>query len=255
MATRDANDAAGPRGRSTVPVLALGVHTWLVAVGWPLFTSDETGPAPFVAGLFALFALGAGAALHAFGDARVVAIRYARDAAFWLAFPIATCAASASAYDAAGDDTLALLPLLLGPLSLAAYGAALVGVTARAPQPIAVELTPLRAATTARPARALRTALPQLLFGGGAIALGLVLPALGDPAALAARWGDGRRPGAVLAAILGGALAVALLGSFLPATLRRDARDLEPRPDAALRTAWYLFLSLLGAVTYYVVQP
>lgn len=255
MAARDTNDGAALRVRSTVPVLVLGVHTWLVAAGWPLFTRDESGPAPFIAGLFALGALGAGAGLHAFGDTSAAAIRYARDAAFWLVFPIATCAASASAYDAAGDDALALLPLLLGPLSLAAYGAALVSVTARAPQPIAVELTPLRAANTARPASRLRAALPQLLFGGGALALGLVLPALGDPAALAARWGDGRRPGAVLAAILGGALAAALLGSFLPAALRRDARDLEPRPDAALRTAWYLFLSLLGAVTYYVVQP
>jgi uncharacterized protein YjeT (DUF2065 family) len=255
MAARDTNDAAAPRTRSTVPALALGAHTWLVAAGWPLLRSDETGLAPWIAGLFALGALGAGAALHAFGDASAAGLRYTRDAAFWLVFPIATCAASASAYDAAGDDTLALLPLLLGPLSLAAYGAALVSVTARAPQPIAVELTPLRAASAARPPHALRSALPQLLFGGGAIALGLVLPALGDPAALAARWGDGRRPGAVLAAILGGALAAALLGSFLPSALRRDARDLEPRPDAALRATWYLFLSLLGAVTYYVVQP
>ena len=58
----------------------------------------------------------------------------------------------------------------------------------------------------------------------------------------------------MLSAILGGALAVAVLAAFLPSALRQDASDLEPRADAALRTGWYLFLALLGAVTYYVVQ-
>ncbi len=242
---------------SSLPVLALGANTWLVAAGWPLLTTQGAGSAPWMAGALALAALAAGALLHArfsSGAASYPGLARARDAAWWLAFPIATCAAMASAYDAAREGALSPLPLLLAPLSACGFGAALVAATSPAPRSIAVELTPLRAVTPPRTVGRMRAALPRVLLGAGALAIGLVLPALGDPAELAARWGEGSRQGAVLSAIVGGALAVAVLAAFLPSALRQDAKDVEPRADAALRTGWYLFLALLGAVTYYVVQ-
>jgi len=235
-------------------VLALGANTWLVAAGWPLLTAPFAGPVAWTVGALALAALGAGALLHARHRATpAAALSRARDAAWWLAFPIATSAATASAYDAA-EGALSPLPLLLAPLSACGFGAALLGATSPAPRSIAVELTPLRSSNAPRGAGRVRAALPSVLLGAGALAIGLVLPALGDPAELTKRWGSGSRQGAVLSAVVGGALAVAVLASFLPSALRKDTSDAEPRADAGLRTGWFLFLSLLGAVTYYVVQ-
>jgi hypothetical protein len=204
-----------------------------------------------MAGL-ALASLAGGAALH--GGAAVHAGR-ARDALWWLAFPIATAAATASAYDAAGDAPLSAVPLLLSPMSACAFGAALSTATAKSPPAIDVELTPLRPSPPPRHRTRVRAALVPALFGGGALVLGLVLPALGDPATLAERWGQGSRQGAVLSAVVGGALAVAVLASFLPRAQRAEPRVREVRRDPTLSTAWYLFLALLGAVTYYVIQP
>lgn len=254
--TPPAPNADGPASaRSSLPVLALGANTWLVAAGWPLLTGltgQGVGLVPWSVAALALAALGAGALLHGRGAPRLAR---ARDAAWWLAFPIATSAATASAYDAVGEGLSSSLPLLLAPLSACGFGAALVVATSPAPRRLAVELTPLRALAAPRAAGLVRAALPRVLLGTGAVALGLVLPALCDPAELAERWGDAGRQGAVLSAIVGGALGVAVLASFLPAALRQEPSDAEPRADAALRTGWYLLLSLLGAVTYYVVQP
>ena len=232
-------------------MLVLGANTWLVSAGWPLLTAEGAGIAPWVAGAVALGALVGGALLHGRGGAPTAR---ARDALWWLAFPIATTAATARAYDPMGDAPLSPLPLLLAPLSACAFGAALATATGPAARAIDVELTPLRVSGQPSGRSTLRRALVPALFAAGALVLGLLLPALGDPAGLTARWGAGSRQGAMLSAVVGGALAIAVVASFLPAALRKDPRDLEPRPDAALRTAWYLFLALLGAVTYYVVQ-
>jgi hypothetical protein len=47
---------------------------------------------------------------------------------------------------------------------------------------------------------------------------------------------------------------VATLAVYLGNGLRGVAAAAEPQSDGALRAAWFLFLALLGAVTYYVVQ-
>jgi hypothetical protein len=69
-----------------------------------------------------------------------------------------------------------------------------------------------------------------------------------------AGWRHAAAPGATLAAAVGGALAVTVLGAELGSLLRRA--DMPHPPSASersLRVATLLFVSLLGAVAYYAV--
>jgi hypothetical protein len=237
-----------PNGRGALPVLALGLNTWLVAVGWPLHSARALGPAQWALAAAALLGISLGAWAQQAGHARSAAVL------LWAAFPTALCAASASAYAVAAE--LAFTPLALGlaPLSLCGYGAA-VAAFAPPPRRIAHELSPLTSHAAPPPRSRLPHALLTALFVVGATTLTVILPALSPPHATSSRWGAAVLEGSVLVAVVGGALGVTVIAVFLPAVERRDPRARATRGDASLRIAWLLFVSLVGAATYVTVQP
>jgi hypothetical protein len=98
----------------------------------------------------------------------------------------------------------------------------------------------------------MQRAFIALCFAGAA-ALCVVAPALGGLSSLEQAWGDAALSGGVLTAIVGAALSVTTLAVYLGSGLR-SLRTPEP-PDGTFRAAWFLFLALLGAVVYFVVQP
>jgi hypothetical protein len=60
----------------------------------------------------------------------------------------------------------------------------------------------------------------------------------------------------VLSAVIAAALGIAVLAIYMPNALRaKTGNEHKPRSDTTLRMAWFLFLALLGAVTYFIVQP
>jgi hypothetical protein len=72
--------------------------------------------------------------------------------------------------------------------------------------------------------------------------------------ALESAWNDAAASGGTLTAVAGAALAVMVVALHLPEGLRGGV-PARPEGDAGVRTAWYLFLTLLGGVTYFITQP
>jgi hypothetical protein len=179
-----------------------------------------------------------------------------RAACLLLAFPIALATAIACRPEAGnlrifGPPTLTLLGL-----SLCAYGAfAAVACAAPCEALVASHVALGDQPRDAPPAGRGRL---QTIFVGlccvGACGLVFVAPAWGGSSALASAWGEGAMAGGVLTAVVGAALGVTTLTVFLSAGLRQPT-NVPPRTGAALRATWFLFLALLGAITYFVIKP
>jgi hypothetical protein len=142
-------------------------------------------------------------------------------------------------------------------VALCAYGAS----AAAACVENAAELTAVQSPLGAEPWDAPETEQRRLqrvivaAFIGGAAAIAVVAPAVGGFAALEAAWGDAALSGGVLTSVIGAALGATAVGVFLGSGLRSEGESEGARGDRPLRTAWFLFLALLGAVTYFVVTP
>jgi hypothetical protein len=170
-------------------------------------------------------------------------------------YPAALAASVALAPAERSAQHLGPLSLDLLFLSLCAYGAS----AARACAEPASELAASQHALgnepwdAPEPERRLLQRAIAALCACGAVAVAIVAPALGGPQALQDAWGDAAAQGGVLTAVVGAALGVTVIGVFLGSGLRSDRAE-PAHPDAPLRTAWFLFLALLGAVTYFVVS-
>ena len=250
----------------------LGLNVWLAGVLWPLLATGERALAAYVAAAACLLPLAAGAAAYLRvgrdgerDEAADLRARTVAGAAWLVAFPIA-CGAVMAAWPHASERALGTSGLVLLWLSLCAYAAAVAracGVHAQAP--LAPELSfdstapALRggagsqaaAGSVAPPPRRLRTAVIALCSAGGAV-LALLAPDLG---ALAPDADGATRAAQVLTAVVGSALGCTVVAVFLASALRADAKPSDPRLDSNLRAAWFVFVALLGAVVYYVVQP
>jgi hypothetical protein len=85
----------------------------------------------------------------------------------------------------------------------------------------------------------------------GAAAIALIAPLTTDAKELVAAWGDAAGAGAVLSAIVGGAVAVGIVGLELGALHKAEtgSRGLSAR-QRTNRIATELFLAVVGAVVY-----
>jgi len=171
-----------------------------------------------------------------------------------LAFPIALAAAIACRPEAHNLRLFGPATLTLLGLSLCAYGAFAAQACAASTETLmASHVTLGDRPRDAPPAGRGRL---QAIFVGlccmGACALVFVAPAWGGSSALSTAWGEAALAGGVLTAVVGAALGVATLTVFLSAGLRQPT-TVPPKTGAALRATWFMFLALLGAVTYFVV--
>jgi hypothetical protein len=244
--------------RGALPVVLLGLNVWLAGVLWPLLATAEPAFAAYIAAAACLLPLGIGAAAHARGlgldpDAGQRSLRTIAGASWLVAFPIA-CGAVMTVWPHASERALGTLGLVLLWLSLCVFAAAVAhacGIRAQPPATPELTLADAAAPTERAAPRRLRSAIIALCIGGGA-ALGLIAP---DVASLAPDADGSARAALVLTAVVGSALGCTLVAVFLASGLRADAKPQEPRLDSNLRAAWYVFVALLGAVVYYVVQP
>ena len=232
----------------------MGANLWIVCAGWPLVAARAEPTAALLADLLSLAPLALGALAGRAGP-RLRALQ----ATLWLTlFPAGLATALALRPERLNAQLFGPLGLVLLALSLYAYAGAAAhslraGVVSLAATHTALGNEPWDAAPLDREAR--RRAVISAWFAG-AIALGVVAPMLGGAAT-----GEGASPeqaaaAGVLAAVVGCALGATLLAVYLPVALRpHTAAELDARGDAGLRVSWFLFLALLGGVTYYVVTP
>lgn len=179
--------------------------------------------------------------------------------ALLLVFPVTLGASVALLPESNREASLGAGPMLLGVLGLWAHGAAALWALARSRPSLRLEHRPLPAArspTRQEPPKLVgwARALCALLLGAGALGIGVVAPLWGEPHADALRWGEAAREGALLSAVVAGALAAAVAGPFLASVLRPARATRPPRVDLGLRVASLLLLALLGAVTHYVTR-
>lgn len=234
---------------STVRASILGVNAWLVTVLWPLASSGnlrDTVQSAIACGSLVVLVAG------------LVALRaQRRGVGAWLslcAFPASVIGATAwrsTTWNPAGEP----LVLVLQALSLLAYGAAVAPNAEAAPivssRQVALEADAIdiESARTRRTRIAL-TALACI----GTFVLAVLAPVLGDAGAFQQAWGDATREGGVLIAVVGASAAVATVTGFAGA-LRADPDDAVSPRDRWLRVTSLLALALLGAATWFAIQP
>jgi len=173
-------------------------------------------------------------------------------------FPVMLTGAVALRPELRIDEAYSWLGLVLGVISTAAFGA---GAALACSRPM-----PTRAAV-ARPlgevapivenvARAWTRRVMLILGGVGALLLIAVAPSIGTSSQLETAWGDGESAseGALLAAVIAGAIATAALGAFIGPSLRAS-RSPPPLAARTRRTVAGLLLAVLvGALSYIALR-
>jgi hypothetical protein len=226
-------------------VLAAGVNLCWIGMVWPMLVRGAPTAVDTVALAGALLLLGGGAL--AVGRRTSLAA-----GALLVGLPVTLGVGLTSQPEALIERAFGPLPSAVLLLSFGAFGALSAQAISPTLVPLQVRCTPINEAPAARPARRLHDAIVAMSIAG-AVVLSAVAPLWGGGAALRAAWGEAAAEAGVLSAVLGSALAVAVLSVFGGAALRPPKRPLvEPDRDAQL--ASYLFLALLGAVTYFVIE-
>jgi hypothetical protein len=260
--------ATANRPSGAVALVLLGTNAWATSVGWTLLPADvRLRDAALAAS--ALVWLLLGALLHLRRTSLLAEdaaawraedpVRWrAEDAARWLllcVFPVALAVALCVGPEAARERVHSPLSMLFCSLSLLAYGVVAVSAC-QAPLALLRSVTHTRKpdrSNGSRPTNRLRVAMIALLLAG-ALAISLIAPLLPAYATVEAAWGDASEAGAVLAAVVGGAIGVTLIAIHLGALLH--ARTPERRDTARQRRqriATLLFLALFGLVVYFSV--
>jgi hypothetical protein len=242
--------------RERLRVLVLGMQVWVIGVAWPMLDGTRTtGVLEFAFGAACLMALLAGALVPARGGSRAARDRV--QAALWLVvFPtlvVATCGARPERWNQRLYGSVGLVLLWS---ALCAFGAKAALVSAGEPPRMPSTSVPLDEALLAAGDGPLRRHGVAALCVIGGAAIALIAPTWGGLAALEAAWGEAALTGGVLTAVIGGALGVATIAVFLGQALREAPPSRPPsRKEIVLRTLGYLWLALLGAVTYFIVIP
>jgi hypothetical protein len=236
-----------------VALSALGLNAWAISVGFPLLSADVSLQGSLAA-TSALGLLGLGALVQA--RARSDGMRHVARLLLLAAYPAGLAAALALGSEAARERAHSPFSVVLAALSLLAYGVAAVQAC-RPELPLLPAISrsrrsvhaPRRDAT--RPLQ--RVAAGVLLVGAAAIAL--IAPLLPEYAEVERSWAEAAAPGAVLSALVGGAIAASIiatqLGSLLKPRRRVAGEGLRQRQN---KIASALFLALLGAVVYFTVR-
>jgi hypothetical protein len=281
----DNQEAAGAaERRERLRVLLLGTNLWVLCVLWPAWSARIERGIDIAFETLSLLPLALGALVDAAPSRHDARARFHRGIApalrggassatapalrggawqrpvLWLVvFPAAIGAALALRPEPVDQQLFGPLAMCVLALSLCAYVAAAASGMGRSDAPaLRVSHQPLGAEPWDAPPP--EHDLPRRLLIGvcfaGAVALGVIAPRLGGFEALEAAWGDAAPLGAMLSAVVGAALGITVLAVHLGQGLRAPAaRERDPDADTALRTVWFLFLALLGAATYVIVQP
>jgi hypothetical protein len=233
-------------------VLLLGTNLWALCVLWPALAGHGEGAARPALETFSILPLVLGAGVIG------RRLRWAQPLLLFGVFPLALAAALALRPEAMNTQLYGPLGTVLLALSLCGYGAAAAVSLDRG-----ADLLPVAHVALGRdpwdappPERSRRQRAFVALCFAGAAGIALVAPTLGGASALERAWGDAAAVGGVLSAVVASALGVTVLAVYMAAGLRASsATERPPRGDVTLRVVWFLFLALLGAVTYLIVQP
>lgn len=243
------------KGPAALALFALGLNAWLSSVGWFWLSTDVSITGTALAGLsLAPLALGVPLATHA----RLASGERAYTAACWLllcVFPVGLAAALCTDTEETRERVHGAGSMLLCGLSLIAYGVAALQ-TCRAPLPILPARSHARRserATLPDPQRGPRVLGAALLLVG-ALAIALVAPLSSDFAQLRAAWGEAADAGSALTAVVGGAIAVSIIGLDLGPLLKGQAPPRRSTRQRRNRIASMLFLSALGAAVYLITR-
>ena len=242
--------------REPLRVLVLGMQVWVIGVAWPMLDGTRTiGMLELALGSASLIALIAGA----LGPSRAGS-RLARDRAqpvLWLvAFPALVVASFGARPERWNQHLYGSFGLVLLWLALCAFGAKAALVSAGEPPRIPSTSRPLDEAALPAGGGSLRQRGLALLCVIGGAAVALIAPTWGGLPALEQAWDEAALTGGVLTAVIGGALGVTTIAVFLGQGLREATPARAPsRREILLRTLGYLWLAVLGAVTYVIVIP
>jgi hypothetical protein len=242
--------------RERLRVLVLGMQVWVIGVAWPMLDATRTiGPLEVALGSACLSALIAGALVPARGGSR--AARDRLQPVLWLvAFPALIAASCGARPERWNQHLYGSFGLVLLWLALCAYGAKAALVSAGEPPRLPSTSLPLDEPIPPPGGDSLRQRGLALLCMAGGAAIALIAPTWGGLAPLEQAWGDAALTGGVLTAVIGGALGVTTIAVFLGQGLREVSPMRPPsRKEVLLRALGYLWLALLGAVTYFIVIP
>ena len=239
----------GTRRPASGPILVLGLNALSVLAWLPLLLSDTSNGWSAVVVLIPALPLGLGLAWLGRGHA----------AAPWvllLVFPVTLVGAVGAIDGLAGRSPHGPLGLLLGVLSLVAYGAVVARAVART-EPL--RETEKKSLGSASPAEedVQRTIARRVVLSAatlGALAIGVVAPALGNPTALAEAWGPAAAEAALLTAVFGCVIATTLMALFVAPMTRRSRKRPPTRAQVRLRVVLLLLLVVAGTFVYQVVQ-
>ncbi len=229
----------------------LGVNAWLVIVLWPL--AFEASP-----GLFDIALLLPPLVLLAAGVWQLRSrLPKGKLTAQWLllaAFPVSVVAVVASRPEPLNQTAHTPLALLLGVVSLAAYGAGSASATARSRVLRHGDHQPLATAWQPDP-------LPRPWLRGfvmavtlvGALCIAVLAPSWNGFQALESAWGKAAREGGVLTAVVAAILATTVVVVFLGPALRKEPARVRSAPERRRKVASLLLLSVVGGLTYWVI--
>lgn len=246
-------DLARGRRLDAARVLLLGLNAWMFTTLWPLTAGAEVRDLLFAGAALTPLALGLGALSRTpLSTGRPVA-----RLALLTIYPAGLVLVGTTRSAWVNHSALPPWLLSLAALSLAAYLAVSAQATERAEHLKPADYFPAGPQPwDAEEGRRglLRPALVALLCTG-AFAVAVVAPSLGGLAALRSRWGESALEGGSLTAVVGIALGGWITAVSLSSLLRRaEARD-EPPGARQSRVAILLFLTLFGAMTYFVTRP
>jgi hypothetical protein len=240
--------------RERLRVLVLGMQVWVIGVAWPMLDGTRIiGALELTLGAACLVALIAGILWPARAGSRTARDRV--QPALWLvAFPTLVAATCGARPERWNQHLYGSVGLVLLWLALCAFGAKAALVSAGEQRRVpSTSLPEDEAALSVGDGRLRRGGVALLCVIGGA-AIALIAPTWGGQSALEEAWGEAALTGGVLTAVIGGALGVTTVAVFLGQALREASPERPPsRKEIVLRALGYLWLALLGAVTYFIV--
>jgi hypothetical protein len=242
--------------RERLRVLVLGMQVWVIGVAWPMLDATRTaGMLEVALGSAGLGALIAGALVPARAGSRMP--RDLAQPVLWLiAFPGLLAASAGARPERWNQHLFGSVGLVLLWLALCAFGAKAALVSAGEAPRMPSTSFPLDEPTPPAGDGALRQRAVVLLCVTGGAAIALIAPTWGGLPALEQAWGDAALTGGVLTAVIGGGLGVTTIAVFLGQALREASPARPPsRREMLLRALGYLWLAVLGAVTYFIVIP
>ncbi|HEY2733646.1 MAG TPA: hypothetical protein VGI70_06655 [Polyangiales bacterium] len=231
-------------------LILLGTNAWAISVGWTLLAAEiRWRDAMFGASALIWLLLGAVLHLRRYSDRAQTASR-------WLllcVYPTSLAAALCVSSEALRERVHSPLSMLFCSLSLLAYFVVAVNA-ARSPLPLVAAVVHVRRRERASAPRANWARDAAIVIAlGGALALALFAPLVPAYSEVEAAWGEASEAGAVLAAVVGGALAVSIVAIHLGSLLHPRPTPRSTARQRRQRIAGLLFAALFGLVVYFSV--